>query len=236
MRGTAQIRLRGKLPFIECSGIHMGVQLELTMHHLALNVSTSFDTSVNVISELGFGYLRAKVENFGVNRFKLATERSRNAIGVLVELLGQRQHRENLLSGRPAPLSAMLAPAFGESQSRWEELGSGFSGHGFDDRERERFDFPDNLHAKGREEVESRLLSYKEWIQGKRAESLQKVSDNLRGVRQRWFGWRLQMKQVDESRDITAASDKDSDDDSQQNGSATRQGRKTWVWAWSRNK
>lgn len=211
----------------------------LRLHYLLNQLSsrTSFDTYVSVISELGFGYLKARVENFGVNRFKLATERSRNAIGVLVELLGQRQHRENLLSGRPAPLSAMLAPAFGESQSRWEELGSGFSGHGFDDREKERFDFPDNLHAKGREEVESRLLSYKEWVQEKRRESLQKVSDNLRGVRQRWFGWRLHMKQVDREESVKVSPDsKGQESTESREDNAAWQSRKTWVWAWSRSK
>jgi hypothetical protein len=153
-----------------------------------------------------------------------------------------------LIEGHPPPLSAMLAPALGESLTRWEELGSGFSGHGFDDRDKERF-LPDpNLPPPP--DTDEPSQTYTEWLKQKRAQVVQTGSERLRNIRASLFRWRLHMKEV-EHESSTHATRKDSqtsDPSPSANSSESTinldeeapepapSKPKSWVWQWSRHK
>lgn len=213
------------------------------------------------LSSVGFSLLQSRVESFSINRYKLAVERSRNQVHTLVDLLRNPSHRASLLDGHPPPLSAMLAPALGETFTRWEELGSGFSGHGFDDREKERF-LPD---PDAMELAPVNQTTYLNWARARRAQAVQNASERLSGIRARLFAWRLQMKEVEKEEVIHPVTKKPIDNssagslssanavsasnaNSTSNENATTEAlaqeaerpqirkSKSWVWEWSRNR
>lgn len=144
----------------------------------------------------------------------------------------------------------MLAPALGESLTRWEELGSGFSGHGFDDRDKERFlpdpNPPENAVVAGQ--------TYVEWFRERRATVVHDASERLSNMRARLFRWRLHMREVEKEEVIhppskSAASTtiqgeanqlpSAQDGNAQQQDGEARQPEvrksKSWVWQWTRH-
>jgi hypothetical protein len=146
----------------------------------------------------------------------------------------------------------MLAPALSESALRWEELGSGFSGHGFDDRQPEHYAPPDLANAPVLDERQKGWLM--DWARQQRRNMVEQTSERLKGVRSRWFGWRLRMKEIEhpeepvkEDRTITkqelaerqrrelgdAAAMKEKESPVQTQQAVTK--RRSWVWEWSRN-
>lgn len=149
----------------------------------------------------------------------------------------------------------MLAPAIGESLTRWEELGSGFSGHGFDDRDKERF-LPDPHPPI---EAVASGQTYAEWFREKRATTVHNASERLSNIRARLFRWRLLMREVEKEEVVhpvpkTAIGGQSSPTSSKDEGApqpsaigqATRQEEqpqtqaevrksKSWVWQWTRH-
>lgn len=158
----------------------------------------------------------------------------------------------------------MLAPALGESITRWEATASGFSGHGFDDAQKERFDPPDPSPEDALRRPTPAGYSVglwgvaagayqgtADWAREKRTIGVQRVSEGFKTARAKWFGWRLQMKQVEHDevvpgrqrqepvRDATngpqAGKPTSQIHEDQEEQPSTRK-RKSWVWEWSRNK
>lgn len=144
----------------------------------------------------------------------------------------------------------MLGPAIGESLTRWEELGSGFSGHGFDDRDKERF-LPDPNPP---EQAAVTGQTYTEWFREKRAVTVQNASERLSNIRARLFRWRLHMREVEKEeivhpppKAITPSSrlgdsplqsaDQDQNIPKQDEEPSQPEVRKSksWVWQWSRH-
>ena len=204
--------------------------------------STVFNTYTSVTSQVGFSLLRSRIETFGINRVKLAVERARASLTIFLDLLSHPTHRRSLLSGHPPPLSAMLAPALSESALRWEELGSGFSGHGFDDRQPEHYAIPDLANVPVKEERRKGWIA--EWAREQRGKVVLATSEQLKGVRSRWFGWRLRMKEVEHPDQTQPARSNEDGQSSSSNETASDQSvqaqqpekkRKSWVWEWSRN-
>ena len=179
--------------------------------------------------------MQSRIEVFGINRFKLSTERARSSLHTLIELLRNPAHRTHLLRGNPPPLSAMLAPALGESFSRWEETASGFSGHGFNDQEKERY-VPEHLEA-GDPIISQTLV---EWAIEQRARLSERASQRMRHLRASWFGWTLKMRQLD-NEEVTRPQTVKPDNpslDHKPKASEPHDVRRisSWVWEWSRNK
>lgn len=215
--------------------------------------STHFDTNALALSSVGFSVLQSRIESFSINRYKLAVERSRNQVHRIIELLKNPSLHATFLEGNAPPLSAMLAPALGESLTRWEELGSGFSGHGFDDRDKERF-LPDP-NPPSTEEISTQ--TYAEWFKERRASVVHNASERLSNIRARLFRWRLHMREVEKEEIIhppaksnTAPkqansgtqphhvpADEPSRDSNKKEESAEPEIRKSksWVWQWTRH-
>lgn len=135
----------------------------------------------------------------------------------------------------------MLAPALSESALRWEELGSGFSGHGFDDRQPEHYAPPDVANAPARSVRAKGWIA--QWARDQRRYVVEQTSERLRGVRSRWFGWQLRMKEIEHpERSVTTSKDELASRQRQEMREAAEEQsdqpvkkRKLWVWEWSRN-
>lgn len=200
------------------------------------------------MSSVGFSVLQSRIESFSINRYKLSVERSRNQIHRIIDLLRNPSLHATLLEGSPPPLSAMLAPALGESLTRWEELGSGFSGHGFDDRDKERF-LPDPNPPPV---TDAPVQTYGEWFKERRATVVHNASERLSNVRARLFRWRLHMREVEKEELVhpspkasstptpavdRSASAPEQSENTQQESSPTPEVRKSknWVWQWTRH-
>ena len=167
-----------------------------------------------------------------------------------MDLLKNPSLHATLVEGNPPPLSAMLAPGLGESLTRWEELGSGFSGHGFDDRDKERF-LPDpNLPAIP---ADTPVQTYAEWFRERRANAVHTASERLSNIRARLFRWRLHMREIEKEEALNetpklpihsvsastspASSPEQSENIDPQAPLQTPEVRKSksWVWQWSRH-
>lgn len=211
---------------------------------------THFDTNALALSSVGFSVLQSRIESFSINRYKLAVERSRNQVHRIIDLMKNSQLYAALLDGTAPPLSAMLAPALGESLTRWEELGSGFSGHGFEDRNIERF-LPDPNPP---EQAAVAGQTYSQWFKERRASAVHNASERLSNMRARLFRWRLLMREVEKEEVIqppvsgtaplshgserNAQSPTQDGDPQQQDESARRpevRKFKSWVWQWTRH-
>ena len=145
----------------------------------------------------------------------------------------------------------MLAPALGESFSRWEETGSGFSGHGFNDQEKERY-VPEHLEiAPSTSNNLPITQTVTEWARQKGNLWSERASRRMKSIRASWFGWRLKMRQVEKDVEELVrpplsntkkdhdGSDADSNHQDDPNEKTEQpQSRKTrsWVWEWSRNR
>lgn len=213
--------------------------------------STHFDTNALALSSVGFSVLQSRIESFSINRYKLAVERSRNQVHRIIDLLKNSNLHAALLQGIAPPLSAMLAPALGESLTRWEELGSGFSGHGFDDRDKERF-LPDPNPP---EAAVVAGQSYADWFREKRATAVHNASERLSSMRARLFRWRLHMREVEKEEVIHSPARSPAPSttlqgdpishaanqgaNAQQYDAESRQPEvrksKSWVWQWTRH-
>lgn len=212
-----------------------------------------FNTYTSVTSGVSFSLLRSRIEAFGLARVKLAVERSRSSVSSFLDLLSHPSHRSSLLRGQPPLLSAMLAPKLSESALRWEELGSGFSGHGFDDRQREHYTPPDTDTGAAEQPQREKgwLVQY---VREQRRKLGEATSERLRAIRSRWFGWRLRMKQIEHEHEHKPSrqqqqqpgdaesqnsaeehSHQQTTEQQQRTTAQPREKRKSWVWEWSRN-
>jgi hypothetical protein len=139
----------------------------------------------------------------------------------------------------------MLPPAIGESFSRWEGTGEGFQGHGFEDRQKERY-VPEHL-----EPPPPTARTFSQWATEKRALLSETSSKSMKSIRTKWFGWRLQMREIVKDEQVEQDSnsqqrtntpsfhtkDRIPSQDEASSQDVPKQMKKTrsWVWEWSRN-
>lgn len=174
-------------------------------------------------------FLRSRIELFGHNRYRAGIVRSRQHLHTILELLRDSRLRQSMLAGHPPPLSALLAPALGESFARWEETAAGFAGHGFTDVQEDRFGFVTEHHS------ETPLPPRKtipEWISETRQVAVEKAAERFKSVRSAWFGWRLQYRQVD--KDQSQSKNGTSGEGGKPDDGNSPPKAKTWVWEWSK--
>ena len=168
-------------------------------------------------------FLRHRVEKFGLNRYVAGIGRSRMQLHTLLELLRDARMRKQMLAGQPPPLSALLAPAIGESFARWEETAAGFAGHGFQDVEEERFGVREH-------HPETPLPSRRplfETMREMRQTAVLRASTRFNDVRSRWFGWRLRFRKSGED----AQNNNAPEDETQATQKNTS---RRWMWEKSR--